>query len=206
MKSAVAINAASNKALKPNGKGVRMDKKRILLVITGSIAAYKALDLIRLLQKAHYEVQCILSKGGSAFITPLSIAALSGKEVYTDLFSLKDEVEMGHIRLAREADHIIVAPASANMIAKMAHGMADDLASATLLAANVPIAIVPAMNAQMYNNPAVQRNLVQLKQDGVQVIGPAKGELACKEEGEGRMVEPEEILEALAVATTRGQD
>lgn len=168
--------------------------KRILLVISGGIAAYKSLELIRLMRKSGADVGCILTKGGAEFITPLSVAALSGNSVYTDLFSLKDETEMGHIRLSREADLIVVAPASANMMAKMAYGMADDLASTVLLASDKPVIVCPAMNPQMWNNPATQDNIRTLEQRGIQRIGPASGDMACGEEGAGRLVEPEEIV------------
>ncbi len=179
--------------------------KNILLVITGGIAAYKSLELIRLLRKDGAQVRCILSKGGAQFITPLSVASLSEHEVYTDLFSLKDEAEMGHIRLSREADLIIVAPASANMIAKMAHGMADDLASTTLLAADKPIMFAPAMNQMMWGNAATQDNVKTLQSRGMQMIGPAAGEMACGETGLGRMVEPSDIMDAMTEFMTRNK-
>ena len=171
-----------------------LNGKSILLIISGGIAAYKSLELIRLLRKNGANVRCILSKGGAQFITPLSVASLSEHEVYTDLWSLKDETEMGHIRLSREADLIVVAPASANMIAKMAHGMADDLASTCLLAANKPIMICPAMNQMMWSNVATQDNIETLQNRGVIQCGPAEGDMACGETGLGRMAEPEDIL------------
>ncbi|MCB9991232.1 MAG: bifunctional phosphopantothenoylcysteine decarboxylase/phosphopantothenate--cysteine ligase CoaBC [Rhodospirillales bacterium] len=171
--------------------------KTILLVISGGIAAYKSLELIRLIRKAGGRVRCILTKGGAQFITPLSVAALSEEPVYEDLFSLKDETEMGHIRLSREADLILVAPASANMIAKMAHGMADSLAAATLLATNKPVMIAPAMNQMMWANPATQANIETLATRGITLIGPTSGDMACGETGLGRMAEPEEILGAV---------
>ena len=155
------------------------------------------MELIRLIRKAGGHVRCILTPGGAQFITPLSVASLSEETVYTDLWSLKDETEMGHIRLSREADLIIVAPASANMIAKMTYGMADDLASTTLLAADKPIMIAPAMNPQMWNNAATQDNIEKLAARGVRQIGPGRGEMACGETGTGRMAEPEEILGAV---------
>ncbi len=180
--------------------------KTILLVISGGIAAYKSLELIRLIRKAGGNVRCILTKGGEQFVTPLSVASLSEHPVYTDLWSLKDETEMGHIRLSREADLIIVAPASANMIAKIAHGMADDLASATLLASDKPVFIAPAMNHMMWQNPATQANIKLLRSRGIFQIGPDEGEMACGETGEGRMAEPKEILEALLKALSpRGE-
>ena len=171
--------------------------KTILLIISGGIAAYKSLDLIRQLRKAGAQVRCIVSKGGAQFVTPMSVAALSEHEVYTDLFSLKDESEMGHIRLSREADLILVAPASANMIAKMAHGLADDLASTCILASDKPVMIVPAMNPMMWDHQATQDNIETLSDRGVGQIGPASGEMACGETGMGRMAEPEDILSAV---------
>jgi phosphopantothenoylcysteine decarboxylase/phosphopantothenate--cysteine ligase len=170
---------------------------RVLLIISGSIAAYKALELIRLLRKDGVTVDAILTGGGAKFITPLAVSALTGRPTYTDLWSLKDEVEMGHIRLSREADLIIAAPASADLIARMAQGRADDLAAATLLASNKPIYLAPAMNGEMWRKPATQRNLTQLQADGVRLIAPGAGEMACGEVGEGRMAEPEEIFAAL---------
>jgi len=174
--------------------------RNILLVISGGIAAYKSLELIRLIRKAGGTVRCILTKGGEQFVTPLSVASLSENPVYTDLWSLKDETEMGHIRLSREADLIVVAPASANMIAKIAHGMADDLASTTLLASDKPILIAPAMNHMMWQNPATQANIKILQSRGIPRVGPCHGDMACGETGEGRMAEPEEIFEAIITA------
>ncbi|MFO1242302.1 MAG: bifunctional phosphopantothenoylcysteine decarboxylase/phosphopantothenate--cysteine ligase CoaBC [Rickettsiales bacterium] len=177
-------------------------QSRILLIISGSIAAYKSLELIRLLRKRNITVSAILTKGGSEFITPLAVSSLTGQQTYTDLFSLKDEVEMGHIRLTREADLVVVAPASAELITKMAQGHADDLASATLLASNKPILLVPAMNHAMWSNPATKRNVALLKKDGVQFIDPVEGEMACGEYGIGRMAEVEDIAEAIRAAFT----
>lgn len=170
---------------------------RILLIISGSIAAYKSLETIRLLKKEGAEVNAILTRGGAEFITPLAVSSLTGNQTYTDLFSLKDEVEMGHIRLSREADLILVAPASADLIAKMAQGNCDDLASATLLAANKPIFVAPAMNHKMWDHPATKRNIKQIASDGVTIIEPVRGEMACGEEGIGRMAEPESIVSAV---------
>lgn len=177
-----------------------LNGKTILLVISGGIAAYKSLELIRLIRKAGGNVRCILTKGGEQFVTPLSVAALSENPVYSDLWSLKDETEMGHIRLSREADLVVVAPASANLIAKMAHGLADDLASTTLLATDKPVLIAPAMNPMMWQNPATQANIKTLHNRGIPRIGPNPGEMACGETGEGRMAEPEEILEGIIKA------
>ncbi len=170
-----------------------MFDKKILLIITGGIAAYKSLDLIRRLRDSGAEVHCILTKGGAEFITPLAVSALSGKQTYTDLFSLKDEVEMGHIRLSRECDLIVVAPCTAEMIAKIAHGRADDLASTTILASNKPVAIAPSMNTEMWLNAATQDNLKTIYARSVHQIGPASGDLACGEVGCGRMAEVSEI-------------
>jgi len=174
-----------------------LENKNILLVITGGIAAYKSLELIRLIKKADGCVRCILTKGGAQFITPLSAASLSEQPVYADLFSLKDETGMGHIRLSREADLIVVAPASADFLAKMAHGRADDLASAALLASDNPILAAPAMNPEMWENEATQANLKTLYERGIIFAGPADGDTACGESGPGRMREPEEIFGAI---------
>ncbi len=171
-----------------------LKNKNILLVISGGIAAYKSLELIRLTRKSGGSVRCILTSGGAQFITPLAVSALSENETYSNLFSLKDETEMGHIRLSREADIIVVAPASANMIAKLANGIADDLASTTLLAANKQIILAPAMNHEMWNNAATQDNIRKLVSRGIKTIGPVEGDMACGEFGMGRMIEPEEIL------------
>lgn len=174
-----------------------LENKTILLIISGGIAAYKALELIRLLRKDGAQVNGILTQGGAQFITPLSVASLAGTPCYTDLFSLKDEAEMGHIRLSREADVILVAPASANMIAKTAHGFADDLAAAVLLATDKPVLMAPAMNPMMWQNPATLANVTLLQERGIKIIGPESGEMACGETGQGRMSEPESILSAL---------
>ncbi len=178
----------------------RLVGRTVLLVISGGIAAYKALELIRLLRKDGAQVRCILTKGGSEFVTPLSVSALSEHPVYTDLFSLKDESEMGHIRLSREADLVVVAPASADLLAKMANGLADDLASTTLLASNRPILVAPAMNPEMWAKASTKRNISTLRHDGITVVGPASGEMACGETGLGRMLEPPELLETICAA------
>jgi len=173
-----------------------MDKNlKILLIISGGIAAYKSLELIRILKNNNIKVQVILTKGGEKFVTALSVAALSEEKVYQDLFSLKDETEMGHIRLSRENDLIIVAPASANIIAHTAAGISNDLATTVLLAANKPIFFVPSMNVEMWNNPITQKNIKFLKNNNFNFIGPDSGDLACGEEGDGRMSEPQEIFE-----------
>ncbi len=174
-----------------------LNDKKILLIISGGIAAYKSLELIRLIKKNQGNVRCILTKGGEQFITPLSVASLSEEKVYTDLWSLTDETEMGHIRLSRECDLIVVAPASADILAKMSHGLANDLASTTLLASDKPIMVCPAMNPEMWNNPATQDNLSLLKSRGIHVIEPSTGEMACGETGTGRMPEAKDLLNAI---------
>jgi phosphopantothenoylcysteine decarboxylase/phosphopantothenate--cysteine ligase len=171
--------------------------RSVLLIITGSVAAYKSLELIRLLKARGVAVTSILSKGGAKFITPLAVSSLTGTKTYDDLFSLTDEVEMGHIELSRVADVILVAPASANIMAKMAGGIADDLATTALLATNKPVIIAPAMNHKMWHHAATQRNLAQLKKDGVRVIEPTEGDMACGEFGMGRLAEPADIIKAL---------
>jgi phosphopantothenoylcysteine decarboxylase/phosphopantothenate--cysteine ligase len=171
--------------------------KRILLVISGGIAAYKSLELIRRLRERGVTVRAILTKGGAEFVTPLSVAALSENKVYQDLFSLTDESEMGHIRLSREADLVVVAPASADLIAKMAQGLTDDLASTALLATDKPVLIAPSMNTMMWTHGATQANVATLKARGIRQIGPEAGDLACGEVGSGRMAEPMEILGAI---------
>ncbi len=183
---------------------------RVLLIISGGIAAYKSLDLVRRLKERGAIVRCILTAGAQQFVTPLSAAALSGEKAYTDLFSLTDESEMGHLRLAQESDLVIVAPASADLLAKMAGGSADDLASTALLATDKPILIAPAMNFRMWEHAATQANLATLEQRGIQRIGPNAGPLAESESGMGRMAEPMEIVAAaerifLAAATLSGR-
>ncbi len=173
--------------------------KQILLVISGGIAAYKALELIRRLRDQGAAVRCILTRGGAQFVTPLAVGALSENKVYQDLWSLTDEQEMGHIRLVREADLIIVAPASANLIAKLAHGLADNLASTALLAAQKPILLAPAMNGAMWSNAATQANIATLRARGLHQVGPDDGSMACGETGTGRMAEVPAII---AAATT----
>ncbi len=174
-----------------------LKNKKILLIISGGIAAYKALELIRLIKNNHGEVKCILTKAGEQFVTPLSVSSLSQHKTYTDLWSITDEADMGHINLSRDSDLIIIAPASADLIAKMAHGMANDLASTALLASNKPILIAPAMNPQMWSNAAVQENISTLQKRGILQIGPNAGDMACGETGFGRMSEPEEIFTAI---------
>ncbi|MDZ4735320.1 MAG: bifunctional phosphopantothenoylcysteine decarboxylase/phosphopantothenate--cysteine ligase CoaBC [Rhodospirillaceae bacterium] len=171
--------------------------KRILLVISGGIAAYKSLELTRRLRDRGASVRAILTHGGAEFVTPLSVAALTGDRVYQDLFSLTDESEMGHIRLSREADLVLVAPASADIMAKMAHGRADDLATTALLATDKPVMIAPAMNVEMWGHAATQANIATLEARGIRRIGPNPGDLACGETGFGRMAEPAEIIGAI---------
>jgi len=171
--------------------------KRILLIITGGIAAYKSLDLIRRLSERGATVRCILTTAGAQFVTPLSVSALSGNKVYSDLFDLTDEAEMGHIRLSREADLVVVAPATADIMAKMAQGLANDLASTALLATDKPVLIAPAMNVEMWGHAATRRNVEILNADGITIVGPAAGDLACGEVGAGRMVEVVDLVEAI---------
>jgi phosphopantothenoylcysteine decarboxylase / phosphopantothenate---cysteine ligase len=169
--------------------------KSLLLIITGGIAAYKALDLIRRARERGASVRAVLTKAAQQFVTPLSVSTLCEAKALTDLFDLKDESEIGHIRLSREADLIIIAPATANILARMANGLADDLATAVLLAADKPILAAPAMNWKMWANPATQRNIAQLRADGVHFVGPNEGAMACNERGVGRMAEVDEILD-----------
>ena len=171
--------------------------KRILLIISGGIAAYKSLELIRRLRERGAGVRCILTEAGREFVTPLSVSALSEDKVYGALFSLTDESEMGHIRLSREADLVVVAPATADILARMAQGLADDLATATLLATDKPVMVAPAMNVRMWEHPATRANLASLARRGVLQAGPEAGPMACGEEGEGRMIEPAAIVEAV---------
>lgn len=178
--------------------------KRILLIIGGGIAAYKALELIRLLRKGGAAVTPVLTKAGAEFVTPLSVSALAGEKVYTDLFDLTDEAEMGHIQLSRVADLLVVAPATADLMAKMAHGRADDLASTLLLATDTPVLVAPAMNVRMWTHPATQRNIKALQGDGVRFVGPDEGEMACGEYGPGRLAEPDAILRAIGAAVGDG--
>ncbi|GGX42334.1 phosphopantothenate synthase [Tateyamaria omphalii] len=174
-----------------------LQDKRILLILTGGIAAYKGLDLIRRLRERGAAVTPVLTRAAEQFVTPLSVSALAGEKVYRDLFDLTDEAEMGHIQLSRSADLILVAPATADIIAKMAQGRADDLASTLLLATDTPVMIAPAMNVRMWDHPATQRNLAQIAKDGVSVVGPNDGDMACGEYGPGRMSEPLEIVAAV---------
>ncbi len=174
--------------------GVETMSKRILLIVGGGIAAYKACELIRLCRKAGIEVRCVLTAGGAQFVTPMTLAALSEAPVHTSLWDLKDEAEMGHIQLSREADLVVVAPCTADLIAKFAAGIADDLATTLVLATDKPVLLAPAMNVRMWQHAATQRNLRQLRADGVTVLDPDEGPMACGEYGPGRLPEPETIL------------
>jgi phosphopantothenoylcysteine decarboxylase/phosphopantothenate--cysteine ligase len=174
-----------------------MQGKRIVLIVGGGIAAYKSLELVRRLKERGASVRAILTRAGAEFVTPLSLSVLCEEKTFSDLFDLKDEAEIGHIRLSREADLIVVAPATADLIAKMAHGLAGDLATAVLLATDKRVLVAPAMNVRMWQHPAMRRNLVTLRDDGVTFVGPDDGEMACGEYGPGRMAEPPAILTAI---------
>ncbi|MBO6853755.1 MAG: bifunctional phosphopantothenoylcysteine decarboxylase/phosphopantothenate--cysteine ligase CoaBC [Marivivens sp.] len=175
-----------------------LTNKRILLIIGGGIAAYKTLEVIRRLREQGVSVTSVMTKAAEQFVTPMSVAALAGETVHQALFDLTSEAEMGHIQLSRSADLILVAPATADLMAKMAHGQANDLASTLLLATDTPVMIAPAMNVRMWEHPATQRNIAQLRGDGIRILGPNSGDMACGEFGPGRMVEPAEILEAIS--------
>jgi phosphopantothenoylcysteine decarboxylase/phosphopantothenate--cysteine ligase len=170
---------------------------KVLLIVGGGIAAYKSLELVRLLKKAGHEVEPVLTRGGEHFVTAMSLGALAEAQVHTSLWELKDEVEIGHIQLSRAADFVLVCPATADLLAKMAAGMADDLATTLLLATDKPVVVAPAMNVKMWLHPATARNVQQLIDDGVRVIEPAEGEMACGEYGPGRLPEPQAIMDWL---------
>ena len=174
-----------------------MHGKRVLLIVGGGIAAYKACELVRLIRKGGGSVRCVLTKAGAEFVTPMTLAALSEQPVHTSLWDLKDEVEMGHIQLSREADLILVCPATADLLAKMAAGIADDLATTLLLATDKPVFAAPAMNVRMWQHEATRRNVARLRADGVAILDPDEGEMACGEYGPGRLPEPEAILDWL---------
>ena len=174
-----------------------LNGKCVLLVISGGIAAFKSLELIRRLRERGVTVRCVLTAAGAEFVTALSVSALAGEKAYTGLFSLTEETEMGHIRLGREADLIVVAPATADFMARCAAGIADDLATATLLVASMSVLMAPAMNVEMWAHAATRRNVAQLKADGVRMVGPDAGDLACGEVGAGRMAEPADIVAAI---------
>ena len=171
--------------------------QRILLIIAGGIAAYKSLELIRLARQAGVSVRAVLTPAGAQFVTPLSVSALTGEKVYQDIFDLTDEAEMGHIQLSREADLVVVAPATADLMARAANGLAGDLASTVLLATDKPVLMAPAMNVRMWLHPATQRNRMTLEADGVRFVGPDEGAMACGEFGPGRMAAPDAILAAI---------
>lgn len=170
---------------------------KVLLIVGGGIAAYKSLELVRLLRKAGHEVTPVLTRGGEHFVTAMSLGTLAESPVYTSLWELKDEVEIGHIQLSRAADFLLVCPATADLLAKMAAGISDDLATTLLLATDKPVVVAPAMNVRMWQHPATQRNITQLEADGVQVIDPAEGDMACGEFGPGRLPEPQAIMDWL---------
>jgi phosphopantothenoylcysteine decarboxylase/phosphopantothenate--cysteine ligase len=180
-----------------------MHGRSILLIVGGGIAAYKACELVRLIRKEGGSVRCVLTKGGAQFVTPMTLAALSEQPVHTSLWDLKDEVEMGHIQLSRQADLVVVCPATADLMAKMAAGIADDLATTLLLATDKPVLAVPAMNVRMWQHEATMRNVARLRSDGAAVLEPDEGEMACGEYGPGRLPEPEAILASIA-AKLRG--
>ena len=167
---------------------------RVLLIIGGGIAAYKSLELVRLLRKGGHQVTPVLTKGGEHFVTTMSLGTLAESAVHTSLWELKDEVEIGHIQLSRSADLVLVCPATADLVAKMAAGIAEDLATTLLLATDKPVVVAPAMNVRMWQHAATKRNIAQIKADGIRVIDPADGEMACGEYGPGRLPEPQDIL------------
>lgn len=181
-----------------------MSERRVLLIVGGGVAAYKALELVRLLRKADVAVRPVLTAAGAEFVTPLSLGALAEDRVYTELFDLTDEAQMGHIQLSRAADLVVVAPATADLMAKAAHGLAGDLASTLLLATDKPVLMAPAMNVRMWLHPATQRNLSRLEDDGVAFVGPDDGAMACGEFGPGRMAEPEAIFAAAMARLSAG--
>src|ERR1700761_8953947 len=183
--------------MKLSGAHLALDQKRILLIVGGGIAAYKSLELTRLFRKAGVGVRPILTAAGAEFVTPLSLSALAEDKVYQDLFSLTDEAQMGHIELSRSADLVVVSPATADLMAKAANGLAGDLAATTLLATDKRVLMAPAMNVRMWLHPATQRNLARLKADGVAFVGPDDGAMACGEFGPGRMAEPAAIFNAI---------
>ena len=180
-----------------------MAEPRILLIVGGGIAAYKSCELVRLIRRSGASVRCVLTKGGEQFVTPMTLAALSGQEVFTNLWNLKDEAEMGHIQLSRDADLVVVCPASADLLARMAAGLADDLATTLLLATDKPVLAVPAMNVRMWLHPATVRNVARLRADGVEVVEPDEGDMACGEYGPGRLPEPDAIVAAIEEALQR---
>jgi phosphopantothenoylcysteine decarboxylase/phosphopantothenate--cysteine ligase len=181
-----------------------MTVKRILLIVGGGIAAYKACELIRRIRKAGMSVRCVLTEGGAHFVTPMTLAALSEQPVHTNLFDLKDEAEMGHIQLSRQADLVVIAPATADLLAKMAAGISDSLATTLLLATDKPVLAVPAMNVRMWQHAATRRNVAQLRADGIVVIDPDEGPMACGEYGPGRLPDPQAIMAAIVAHFAKG--
>ncbi len=188
----------------PEKGPIMLASKRILLIIGGGIAAYKSLDLIRRLKERGASVTPVLTRAGAEFVTPLSVSALAGEPVHTDLFDLTTEAEMGHIQLSRSADLVVVAPATADLMGKMAGGLANDLASTLLMATDTPVLLAPAMNVRMWQHAATQRNIAMLKRDGIGFVGPNDGDMACGEFGPGRMAEPLEIVAAVEAALGDG--
>jgi len=170
---------------------------KVLFIVGGGIAAYKSLELVRLLKKEGHQVTPVLTDGGAHFVTAMSLGTLAESQVHTSLWDLKDEVEIGHIQLSRSADFILVCPATADLLAKMAAGICDDLATTLLLATDKPVVVAPAMNVRMWLHPATARNVQQLVDDGIRVIEPAEGEMACGEHGPGRLPEPQDIMDYL---------
>ena len=179
-----------------------MDRPRILLIVSGGIAAYKSLELTRILKRHGIDVRAVMTKSATEFVTPLSLSVMTEDHVYSDLFNLKDEAEIGHIQLSRQADLIVICPATANILAKMANGITDDLATTILLATDKPVLAVPAMNVRMWNHKATQRNLAQLREDGIDIMPPDEGSMACGEFGPGRLPEPPDV--AARICATLG--
>jgi phosphopantothenoylcysteine decarboxylase/phosphopantothenate--cysteine ligase len=171
---------------------------KILLIVGGGIAAYTSLEVVRLLRKSGHSVTPVLTKGGEHFVTAMSLGTLAESRVYSSLWELKDEIEIGHIQLSRAADFVLVCPATADLLARMAAGIADDLATTLLLATDKPVVVAPAMNVRMWQHASTQRNMAQLKADGIRVVEPAEGEMACGEFGPGRLAEPQDILDQLS--------
>ncbi|MEK7246225.1 MAG: bifunctional phosphopantothenoylcysteine decarboxylase/phosphopantothenate--cysteine ligase CoaBC [Pseudomonadota bacterium] len=200
----VPKTAAKSPAPSARAGAGREPRRRVLLVVTGGIAAYKAPELVRSLRERGLAVRCVLTRAGREFVAPLALAAVSEDKVYDDLFSLTDESEMGHIRLSREADLVVVAPATADILAKMAAGLAGDLASTLLLATDKPVLAAPAMNVRMWEHPATRANLETLRKRGINFVGPEEGDMACGEWGMGRMSEPETIAEAVTAFLAKG--
>ena len=183
-----------------------MDAPRILLIVGGGIAAYKSLELVRLLRRQSMAVRAVMTASAAEFVTPLSLGVMTDDHVYGALFDLKDEHEIGHIQLSRQAELLVVCPATANILAKMVAGIADDLATTVLLATDKPVFVVPAMNVRMWNHPATRRNVAQLRADGVEVMPPDEGAMACGEFGPGRLPEPPQIVERICAKLGRPFD